>query len=65
MIGNLRAAQIASDVMRHPDFGPDEKQLAERQYREMSDAVIADLGLLSEQRVLARVTLFLSKRERV
>lgn len=65
MIGNLRAAQVARDVMRNPDTSPFDKIEASRQYRELSDAVIADLGLLSEQMVLARITLFLSKRERV
>ena len=64
MIGNHRAAQVANDVMRNPDSTGDEVIEAARQYREVTDAVIADLGLLSEQMVLARITLFLSKRER-
>lgn len=64
MIGNLRAAQVANDVMHSPDSTGDEVIEAARQYREVTDAVIADLGVLSAQMVLARITLFLSKRER-
>lgn len=65
MIGNLRAAQVAMDVIRNPAASRSEVIEAEVCRRDMADAVIADLGLLSEQMVLARITLFLSKRERV
>lgn len=64
MIGNLRAAQVAFDVIRDLDAARDEQAAAMAQYCEMTDAIIADLGLLSDAMVLARITLFLSKRER-
>lgn len=64
MIGNRRAAQVANDVVRSPDATEAEKAKALQHYGEMSDAVMADLSLLSEAGVLARITFFLSKRER-
>lgn len=65
MIGNLRSAQVANDVIRNPESTMQETVKAAALYAQSAEDIIADLGLLSEQMVLARITLFLSKRERV
>lgn len=65
MITQLHAARVAQDVIANPASGQIDRDMATVAYSRAADAVIADLGRLSGAGVLGRITLFLSKRERV
>lgn len=64
MVARLREAQVAGDIMRNPDTAPAARDQATDAYCRAVDAVIADLGVLQEQQVLGRITLFLARKER-
>lgn len=64
MISALREAQVARDVMRDPAARQTDRDEAVVRYSRAADAIIADLGILSETHVLGRITLMLSRRER-
>lgn len=61
MIANLRAAQVAQDCVKAPHANLMMRDEAMAAYVRASDAVIADLGTLSELQVLGRITLFLAR----
>lgn len=65
MIGSLRAAQVAQDTTHSPTSRQADKDEAMVRYCRAVDSIIADLGVLSEQQVLGRITLFLARKERV
>ncbi|MDT8856463.1 hypothetical protein RNZ50_15825 [Paracoccaceae bacterium Fryx2] len=64
MIGNLRTALLARDAMKAPEAQPPEHDAATARYCRAVDAVIEDLGLLSERQVLGRITLLLARKDR-
>lgn len=61
MIANLRAAQVAQDCLKAPGTSQTMHDEAMVAYVRASDAVIAELGTLSERQVLGRITLFLAR----
>lgn len=61
MIANLRAAQVAQDCTKTPGASLMMRDEAMAAFVRASDAVIADLGTLSERQVLGRITLFLAR----
>ena len=61
MIANLRAAQVAQDCIKAPGASQAMRDEATASLVRAADAVIADLGTLSERQVLGRITLFLAR----
>lgn len=62
-LGHLRAALVERDVLRSPGVTVQAKDLAMARYARSVDAMVASMERLSEDRVLARITLLLSVRE--
>ncbi len=61
MIAHLREAQVARDSLSTPDLNQVMRDEATIALVRASDAVIANLSLLSERQVLGRITLFLAR----
>lgn len=62
VIDNLRRAQVAGGVMKDLAQPAHERDRATDDYVRAVDAVIADLGALSERMVLGHITLFLARK---
>ena len=61
MIANLRAAQVAQDCIKAPSATQAMRDEATVVLWRATEALIADLGTLSERQVLGRITLFLAR----
>ena len=65
MIGNLSAARLAQDCIDAAGSNQILRDAAVIKYSRLSDAIIADLGRLSETGTLGKIALFLCKKDRV
>ncbi|MFN3973444.1 MAG: hypothetical protein ACK4L4_19170 [Gemmobacter sp.] len=63
-IARLREAQVSGDIMRNPSTSQDMRDRATQAYTHAVDALVANLGRLSETHVLGQITMFLAKKER-
>jgi hypothetical protein len=61
---HLRAAQVARDTRRNPAATQIARDQATIEYTRATDALVEDLGLLSERLVLGRITQFLQRGDR-
>lgn len=61
-LGHLRAALIERDVLRSSGVTMQAKDLAMARYVRSVDAMVASLERLSEDRVLARISLLLVQK---
>lgn len=61
---NLRTAQVANDTRRNPNAPQIARDQATIEYTRATDALVEDLGLLSERQVLTRITKFLTRGDR-
>jgi hypothetical protein len=61
---NLRSAQVARDTMRNPASARIARDQATIEYTRATDALVEDLGLLSERLILGRITQFLTRGDR-
>lgn len=61
---NLRTAQVANDTRRNPAVSQVARDQATIEYTRATDALVADLGILSERLVLGRITQFLQRGDR-
>ena len=64
MIAHLRTAQVSRGVMRDARETQQARDRATVDYSRAVDAMVDDLGLLSDSHTLGRITLLLSKKDR-
>ena len=64
MIAHLRTAQMSRGVMRDARETQAARDRATVDYSRAVDAMVDDLGLLSDSHTLGRITLLLSKKDR-
>lgn len=62
-MANLRSALVANDIRRDSSATQIARDQATIEYTRATDALVSDLGLLSERRVLGRITEFLKREE--
>ena len=65
MIAVLREAQVAQDAARLPNISDAARDEEIARYARACDALVANLGALSERQVLGRITMILAKKDRI